>query len=55
VRRGKAALSQWVQDPPGNWSLQPEATGAVVEVTKLLKPSVRRVAKGDLASMQAGT
>ena len=28
---------QWVQFPPGDGSLQPEAVGAVVEVTKLLK------------------
>jgi hypothetical protein len=30
---------QWVQAPPGQ-PLQPEATGAVMEVTKWLKPSV---------------
>jgi hypothetical protein len=41
VRRGKAALSQWVQVPPGE-VLQPEATGATVEATKRLKPSVKR-------------
>jgi len=29
---------QWVQGPPGD-SLQPEAIGAVMEVTKWLKPS----------------
>jgi hypothetical protein len=28
---------QWVRIPPGNWSLQPVAVEAVVEVTKLLK------------------
>ena len=39
VRREKAALYQWVQVPPGAM-LQPEATGAIVEVTKRLKPSV---------------
>jgi hypothetical protein len=39
VRRGKAALSQWVKVPPGKM-LQPEATGATAEVTKRLKPSV---------------
>ena len=44
VRRVKAALSQWVQVPPGNL-LQPEATGATVEVTKRLKPPVKRAAK----------
>ncbi len=36
VRRVKAALSQWVRIPSGNL-LQPEATGATVEVTKRLK------------------
>jgi hypothetical protein len=51
VRRDKAALSQWVQVPPGEL-LQPEATGATVEVTKRLKPAVKRVAKyGDSASV----
>ena len=55
VRRVKAALSQWVQVPPGNL-LQPEATGATVEVTKWLKPPVKRVTKyGDSASVQAVT
>jgi len=38
VRRAKAALFQWVKAPPGEM-LQPEATGAVMEVTKWLKPS----------------
>ena len=38
VRRAKAALFQWVQVPPGKM-LQPEATGATMEVTKWLKPS----------------
>ena len=38
VRRAKAALFQWVQIPPGEM-LQPEATGATMEVTKWLKPS----------------
>ena len=37
----------WVQVPPGNWSLQPEAVGAAVEVTKLSKPSM---SKGRLAT-----
>jgi hypothetical protein len=55
VRREKAALFQWVKAPPGE-VLQPEATGAVVEVTKRLKPSVKRVTKyGDGASVQAVT
>ena len=44
VRRDKAMLFQWVKAPPGE-VLQPEATGAVVEVTKRLKPSVKRVTK----------
>ena len=35
---------------PGTGSLHPVAIGAVVEVTKLLKPLVQRVALGDLAS-----
>ena len=35
----KGGAFQWVQDPPGQ-TLQPEATGAVMEVTKWLKPSV---------------
>ena len=39
VRRDKAALFQWVQVPPGEM-LQPEVTGAVMEVTKWLKPLV---------------
>ncbi len=36
----KAGDSQWVRIPPGNWSLQPVAIGAVVEVTKPSKPLV---------------
>ena len=55
VRRGKAALSQWVKAPPGKL-LQPEATGATVEATKRLKPPVKRVTTfGDSASVQAVT
>jgi len=55
VRRGKAAFSQWVKIPPGDM-LQPEATGAIVEVTKRLKPPVKRAAKyGGSASVQAVT
>ena len=38
VRREKAMLFQWVKGSPGE-VLPPEATGAVVEVTKPLKPS----------------
>jgi hypothetical protein len=41
---------------PTRQSLQPEATGAIVEVTKRLKPPVKRVAKyGDSANVQAAT
>ena len=39
VRRDKAALSSGCKPHPAR-SLQPEATGAVMEVTKWLKPSV---------------
>jgi hypothetical protein len=35
----KVGNFQWVKIPPGDGSLQPEAVGAVVEVTKLLKYS----------------
>ena len=35
----KGGAFQWVRAPPGE-TLQPEATGAVMEVTKWLKPSV---------------
>src|SRR5271165_953828 len=35
----KGGAFQWVQVPPGQ-TFQPEATGAVMEVTKWLKPSV---------------
>ena len=41
---------------PTRQPLQPEATGAVMEVTKWLKPSVKRVTTyGDSASVQAVT
>jgi hypothetical protein len=46
---------QRVQIPPGNWSLQPVAIGAAVEVTKPSKPSMERIASGDSASKQAVT
>jgi hypothetical protein len=39
----KGAITQWETDPPGKLSLQPVAIGAVVEVTKRLKPSMERV------------
>jgi hypothetical protein len=55
VRREKAMLFQWVKGPPGE-VLPPEATGAAVEVTKPLKPSVKRATKyGGSASVQAVT
>jgi hypothetical protein len=55
VRREKAMLFQWVKGPPGE-VLPPEATGAAVEVTKPVKPSVKRATKyGDSASVQAVT
>jgi hypothetical protein len=55
VRRAKAALFQWVKIPPGEM-LQPEATGAGMEVTKCLKPSGNACHKyGDSASVQAVT
>ena len=44
-----------MQFPPGKRSLQPVAIGAAVEVTKLPKPSMERVALGDSASRQAVT
>ena len=46
---------QWVRIPPGNWSLQPVAIGAAVEVTKPSEPSMERIALGDSASKQAVT
>ena len=42
-------------NPTRQLSFQPVAIGAAVEVTKLLKPSVERVALGDSASAQAVT
>ncbi len=36
----KGTQPQWVRIPPGNWSLQPVAIEAAVEVTKPSKPSV---------------
>jgi hypothetical protein len=55
VRREKVLVIQRVQAPPGNWSLQPEAIGATVEVTKPSEPSMERIAFGDSASKQAVT
>jgi hypothetical protein len=41
---------------PTRQPLQPEATGATMEVTKWLKPSVKRATKyGGSASVQAAT
>src|SRR5437879_1840981 len=40
---------------PTRQPLQPEATGAVMEVTKLLKPSISVSRIGDSASVQAAT
>src|SRR5246127_239770 len=54
VRRDKGGAFQWVQAPPGD-SLQPEAIGAVMEVTKWLKPSISGSRIGDRASVQAAT
>ena len=55
VRREKAMLFQWAKGPPGE-VLPPDATGAAVEVTKPLKPSVKRATKyGGSASVQAVT
>src|SRR5882724_11743949 len=53
VRRDKAALSSGCKSHSA--TLQPEATGAVMEATKWLKPSecVSRI--GDSASVQAAT
>src|SRR5208283_3524663 len=50
----KGGAFQWVQVPPGE-TLQPEATGAVMEVTKWLKPSVMLSHFGDGASVRAAT
>ena len=49
----KGGAFQWVEVPPG--SLQPEATGAAMEVTKWLKPSDSALRIGDGASVQAVT
>ena len=55
VRRDKAALSSGCKPHPAI-SLQPEATGAGMEATKCLKPSVKRVTKyADSARVQAVT
>ena len=53
VRREKAAFP--VGASPARQPLQPEATGAVMEETKWLKPSVSLSRIGDCASVQAVT
>ena len=53
VRREKAALSSGCS--PTRQPLQPEAIGAVTEVTKWLKPSISVSRIGDSASVQAAT
>ena len=55
MRREKALILSGGKSRPGTGSLHPVAIGAVVEVTKLLKPLVKRVALGDPASRQAVT
>ena len=55
VRREKALDFSGCNSRPGTGSLHPVAIEAVVEATKLLKPSMERVAFGDSASMQAVT
>ena len=50
VRREKALVHSGGKSRPGTGSLHPVAIGAVVEATKPLKPSVKRVA---LATWQA--
>src|SRR5258706_3991986 len=44
-----------VGESPTRQSLQPEAIGAVMEVTKWLKPSISVSRIGDSASVQAAT
>jgi hypothetical protein len=53
VRRGRRRFPVGVS--PTRQPLQPEATGAVMEVTKWLKPSVSVSRLGDSASVQAVT
>jgi hypothetical protein len=55
VRRVKALRSCGCKSRPATGSLRPVAIGAAVEVTKPSKPSVQRVAPGDLATRQAVT
>jgi hypothetical protein len=44
---------QWVEVPPGDGSLQPEAIGAAEEVTSPPKPLMERDISGVSASIQA--
>ena len=46
VRRAKALFLSGCESRPVTFSLQPVAIGAIVEVTKRLKPSVQRVLLG---------
>jgi hypothetical protein len=55
VRREKVMVHSGSQARPETGSLHPVAIRAVVEATRLLKPLVQKVAKGDQASMQAVT
>src|SRR4051812_10408589 len=54
VRRDKAALSSGCKPHPAK-SLPPEAIGAVMEVTRWLKPSISMSRIGDSASGRAAT
>src|SRR5882762_7552345 len=54
VRHAKARRFP-VGENPTRQSLQPEAIGAVMEVTKWLKPSISVSRIGDSASVQAAT
>src|SRR5258705_10684973 len=54
VHREKAAFSSGCKPHPAI-SLQPEAIGAVMEVTKWLKPSISVSRIGDSASVQGAT
>ena len=52
----KGAVLQWVQIPPGNWSLQPVAVEAGEEGNDFRRStSMERVTLGDSASTQAVT
>ncbi len=55
VRGEKVVVHSGSQTRPETGSLHPVAMRAIVEATRLLKPLVQKVAKGDQASMQAVT